>query len=128
MSNVQRLWPGTDFGLSDLDFGLRPWLPPCSLKPHRDKSDFPRHQPGPNSRKVMKHLVSKLLVVVYLLPTLSLAQGTDPDIKRVEQGLLPQVLLKGDPGWSIAERMKFYKVPGLSVAVIKDFKIDWARA
>jgi len=76
----------------------------------------------------MKHLVSKLLVVVYLLPTLSLAQGTDPDIKRVEQGLLPQVLLKGDPGWSIAERMKFYKVPGLSVAVIKDFKIDWARA
>ena len=23
--------------------------------------------------------------------------------------------------------MKFYKVPGLSIAVIKDFKIDWAR-
>src|SRR5262249_11719825 len=38
------------------------------------------------------------------------------------------VLIKGDPAWSIAERMKFYKVPGLSIAVIKNFKLDWARA
>src|SRR5688572_31340100 len=29
---------------------------------------------------------------------------------------------------SITERMKFHKVPALSIAVIKDFKIDWARA
>lgn len=49
-------------------------------------------------------------------------------IKRVEQGLLPAVLIKGDPAWSIAERMKFYQAPGLSVAVIKDFKIDWAKS
>jgi CubicO group peptidase (beta-lactamase class C family) len=27
----------------------------------------------------------------------------------------------------IGERMEFYKVPGLSIAVIKDFKIEWAR-
>jgi CubicO group peptidase (beta-lactamase class C family) len=76
----------------------------------------------------MKHLVCKVLLVAYLLPTLSFSQSIgNPQIKRVEQGLLPAVLIKGDPGWSIAERMKFYKVPGLSVAVIKDFKIDWAR-
>jgi len=41
---------------------------------------------------------------------------------------LPAVLIKGDTSWSIAERMKFYNVPGLSIAVIKDFKVDWARA
>src|SRR6185295_14629860 len=29
---------------------------------------------------------------------------------------------------TIEERLKFYKVPGLSVAVIKDFKVVWARA
>ncbi|HET6892432.1 MAG TPA: serine hydrolase, partial [Pyrinomonadaceae bacterium] len=34
----------------------------------------------------------------------------------------------GDPSWSITERMKHYKVPGLSIAVIKDFKIEWVRA
>src|SRR6185295_8616001 len=28
----------------------------------------------------------------------------------------------------IAERMKFYNVPGLSIAVIKDFHVEWARA
>ncbi|MDQ3473492.1 MAG: beta-lactamase family protein, partial [Acidobacteriota bacterium] len=36
--------------------------------------------------------------------------------------------IKGDPAWSLAERMKFYKVPGLSVAVIENFKVVWARA
>lgn len=56
------------------------------------------------------------------------AAEIDARIKRVEQSLLPAVLIKGDPAWTIAERMKFYKVPGLSVAVIKDFKVDWARA
>ena len=100
----------------------------------------------------MKQLVSKLLLLVLGLPTLAQANlpkpftpsptslasqsrtapspeaNVDARIKRVEQGLLPEVLIKGDPAWSIEERMKFYKVPGLSVAVIKDFKIDWARS
>lgn len=80
----------------------------------------------------MKHLLCKLLlivyIVVYLLPTVSFGQSNvAPQIKRVEQGLLPAVLVKGDPAWSIAERMKFYQVPGLSIAVIKDFRVQWAR-
>jgi CubicO group peptidase (beta-lactamase class C family) len=83
----------------------------------------------------MKQLVSKLLLFAFLLPSAihpALAQSTANDtearIKRVESGLLPSVLIKGDPSWSIAERMKSYKAPGLSIAVIKDFKVDWARA
>jgi len=77
----------------------------------------------------MKQLLCKLLLLVYIFSSLSFAQSNvESQIKRVEQGLVPAVLVKGDPGWSIAERMKYYKVPGLSVAVIKDFKIDWARA
>ena len=76
----------------------------------------------------MKNLLCKLLVSVCLIPSVSFAQTpVESQIKRVEQGLLPAVLIKGDASWSIAERMKFYKVPGLSIAVIKDFKIDWAR-
>lgn len=49
-------------------------------------------------------------------------------IERVEKGLLPAVLIKGDPAWSIQERMKHYKVPGVTIAVIQDFKIAWAKA
>ncbi len=73
----------------------------------------------------------KLLLVTLLLPCVTVGQtqsNLEAEIKRVEQGLLPPVLIKGDPSWSIEERMKFYKCPGLSVAVIKDFKILWARA
>lgn len=77
----------------------------------------------------MKRLLATLLLVINILPFSAFAQTTtDAQIKRVEQGLLPVVLIKGDPSWSIAERMKFHKVPALSIAVIKDFKIEWARA
>lgn len=79
----------------------------------------------------MKALFCRLLILTLIFPIISFGQARpdlDAEIKRVEQGLLPPVLIKGDPAWTIEERMKFYKVPGLSVAVIKDFKIHWARA
>ncbi|HWS56194.1 MAG TPA: serine hydrolase [Pyrinomonadaceae bacterium] len=47
--------------------------------------------------------------------------------RRVEQGLLPAVLVRGQPAWTLAERMRHYKTPGVSVAVIRDFKVEWAR-
>lgn len=49
-------------------------------------------------------------------------------IQRVENNLLPPVLIKGEKGWVLEERMKHYKVPGVSVAVFRDFRIEWARA
>ena len=50
-------------------------------------------------------------------------------IKRVENGLLPPVLIKGQPvtPMNLADRMQFYKTPGLSVAVINNGRIEWAR-
>ncbi len=76
----------------------------------------------------MKNLLCRVLLVVYLFPAVGFAQAPATRIKRVENGLLPAVLIKNDPAWSLAERMKFYKVPGLSVAVIENFKVVWARA
>jgi CubicO group peptidase (beta-lactamase class C family) len=46
---------------------------------------------------------------------------------RVESGLRAPVLVQGDPVWTIAERLKEHGVPGVSVAVIRDFQIDWAK-
>lgn len=97
---------------------------------NRDKTGYPQTELRASFRgSFMKQLISKLLLLVYLLPTLAVGQSpVESQIKRVEQGLLPAVLIKGDPSWSITERMKHYKVPGLSIAVIKDFKVEWARA
>jgi CubicO group peptidase (beta-lactamase class C family) len=50
-------------------------------------------------------------------------------ISRVENGLLPSVLIKGAPPatMTLAGRMQFYKVPGFSVAVINEGRVEWAR-
>ena len=58
------------------------------------------------------------------------AADLDARIQRFEQGLRPGIIIKGrpQPRWSLAERMAFYKVPGVSVAVIVDGKIEWARS
>ena len=50
-------------------------------------------------------------------------------IERVENGLLPPVVIKGETPlrMRIDERMKFYLTPGVSVAVINEGKVEWAR-
>jgi CubicO group peptidase (beta-lactamase class C family) len=54
----------------------------------------------------------------------------DARIHRVEHGLVP---FDADlqPQWeetrTLAERMAYYQVPGLSIAVIDDWKIEWAQ-
>lgn len=51
-------------------------------------------------------------------------------IKRVENGLGPPVIIKGAPpvGATIAQRLEHYKIPGASVAVINEGRVEWARA
>lgn len=48
-------------------------------------------------------------------------------IKSVENGLIPYVPVQGFPAWNIYERMKHYKVPGVSIAVVNNFKLEWAK-
>lgn len=50
-------------------------------------------------------------------------------IQRIEDGLLPAAVLAGGevPTFTIEERMKLYNVPGLSIAVINDGEVEWAR-
>ena len=52
-----------------------------------------------------------------------------PDrIQLVENSLLPYVPVEGLAGWKLAERMKYHRVPGLSIAVIRDYNVEWAKA
>jgi CubicO group peptidase (beta-lactamase class C family) len=46
---------------------------------------------------------------------------------HIETHLQPAVIKQGDKPFTLAERMQQYGVPGISVAVIHNGKIDWAR-
>jgi CubicO group peptidase (beta-lactamase class C family) len=48
-------------------------------------------------------------------------------IKRVEEGLVPAKADPNTPPGNIQDRMQFYKVPGVSVAVVNEFKVEWAK-
>ena len=47
-------------------------------------------------------------------------------IKQVENNLFSRVIINGK-GDNILDRMKLLKVKGLSIAVVKDYKIEWAK-
>ncbi|MBY0478387.1 MAG: serine hydrolase [Chitinophagaceae bacterium] len=49
-------------------------------------------------------------------------------IKSVENGLIPLVPVKGFKSWTIEERMKHHNIPGVSIAVINNFKVEWVKA
>lgn len=77
----------------------------------------------------MKSKIECLFLSVVLFATVLAAQSDlELRMQRVENGLLPQVLIKGEPAWTLAERMQHYKVPGVSLAIIHDFKIVWSKA
>ena len=48
---------------------------------------------------------------------------------RIEEGLLPPIVIAGgEPTtYSLQERMEHYSVPGVSVAVIDDYQVVWAK-
>jgi CubicO group peptidase (beta-lactamase class C family) len=49
------------------------------------------------------------------------------EITKVESGLIPPVRFEGESSWDIVSRMKFYDVPGVSIAVIKNSKVIWSK-
>ena len=74
-----------------------------------------------------------LALLILTLPLL-LSWGCTSDelqgrIHRVENGLLKAVVIKGQPveKMSLADRMEHYEVPAVSIAVINDYKIEWAQ-
>ena len=54
-----------------------------------------------------------------------------PEVSRridsVEHGLSGWVVEEGLSGWNLSDRMKHFGVKGLSIAVIKNYKVEWAK-
>lgn len=83
-----------------------------------------------SSRK--KHLSAAGFTAVFFL----LFSGCDASktltkerIKTAEKGLLKSILFEGEKPekMKLIDRMAFYKVPGVSISVIDNFTIEWAK-
>src|SRR5262245_46499775 len=59
---------------------------------------------------------------------LGAGEAPPAEMQSVERGLRPPVFLKGDKTWTLEERMRFYRVPAVSIAVFDGQKILWAKA
>ena len=72
-----------------------------------------------------------LVTAVRPEPTLDLTyfDNLTERIARVENGLLPAAVIKGEPlpQMLLLDRLKFYQVPGVSIAVVNNGQIEWAR-
>ncbi len=77
-------------------------------------------------------MATRLPVLTILFAVLSTSACAQMDISsrisRVENGLIPAVIVKGEPAWNILDRMRHYRVPGVSVAVIDSFRVAWIKA
>lgn len=77
---------------------------------------------------IFKVNIQFLLIILINIPTLTSAQNKNFDLTyQIENGLLPMTIIAGEPTYNIEERMQFYKVPGVSITVINNYKPVWTK-
>ena len=83
-------------------------------------------------RRIFRFIFAVTIILVFFILTAceTPKSRAHQRMKSVENGLLKAVVFKGmEPEKArLNERMQFYKVPGVSVAVIYKSQIDWANA
>ncbi len=77
--------------------------------------------------KKFAFLISLLILIAACAP--SNDQDTAAEIDLIENSLMKNIQIKGDPieKMNIYERMDHYNVPGVSIAVIENGKLKWAK-
>ena len=80
-------------------------------------------------KRINSHqFLSTLIFFTTIFLTTTLSQPKDSLITKVENELLPVVLIEGEPPFNLKDRMEYYNVPGISITVIKDYKIEWKNS
>jgi len=73
-------------------------------------------------------LISAGLIDPATAQSTGLSKETEEKIKRVENNLSGWVKLQDSAGgWNLQQRMKTHNIHGVSVAVIHNYKLDWAK-
>ena len=70
-----------------------------------------------------------LIAIVILLASCAQSPETalEKKIARIESGLLGDYGDSPSQGMDLSERMLHYNVPGVSIAVINDYKVEWVK-
>lgn len=99
--------------------------------------------PARPGRSQRDHLHGNALILLMLLAPCAHVSASDTStppasespellarIARVENGLSSRIVIKGRPGQKapLAERMAYHHVPAVSIALINNHRIEWARA
>jgi len=87
-----------------------------------------------SNMSVAEHRYLLMLILAVFAVVINCTADENPDelygrIDQVENNLLPTVVKTGSPspGMSLSERMHHYMVPGVSIAMINDSEIEWAK-
>lgn len=82
----------------------------------------------PISRRLIVALFTGLVAATIIVPAQT-GPSVEQAISEVEKALLPPVIVKGLPleTKTLADRMRELKVPGVSVAVFRNGRIEWTR-
>jgi CubicO group peptidase (beta-lactamase class C family) len=76
------------------------------------------------------HPVVSMLTIVAAAAALAAQSPLEQRIRRIEDGLIPPVVLSGRPirTTKLADRMRELKIPGVSMAVFNNGRMVWLRA
>jgi CubicO group peptidase (beta-lactamase class C family) len=73
-------------------------------------------------------LVSRVAILVLGMTACERAAHDSGRVQRIENGLLTAVVIRGQPSkMKLTERMAYYGVPGVSIAIINNGQIEWAK-
>lgn len=79
----------------------------------------------------MKRVLILFLAVTFIFSSCNNEKKIDVslEINTIENGLLPTFQIKGDSiiTYNILDRMEHYKVPGVSIAIVENGEIKWAK-
>lgn len=74
----------------------------------------------------MKNILTSA-ICLFFMASCAYTQSKDQRIQEVETHLSGWIQTQHDKQWTLAERMMHYHLKGLSIAVINDYKIEWAK-
>jgi CubicO group peptidase (beta-lactamase class C family) len=77
----------------------------------------------------MKNVFTLVLCLCagHLLAQTTYSRETLEKINAFENSLAGRVIIENEPPYTLADRMKFYNVKGLSIAVVHNYEVVWAK-
>jgi CubicO group peptidase (beta-lactamase class C family) len=96
-------------------------------RPHTEGT--PAHTCEPSRHELLCAAGLLIGVLLAIIPAEGAETAIEDHIERIRNALLPPVLVKGEPVHSsdLASRMAELGVPAISIAVIHNGRIEWAR-